>query len=247
MTKKFWITTATISGALLLGFVIITIVLACLGYAPLGVDSTIAQWAYDVRGEKGGATYWFFRIITELGYTYFAIFIVLLMGIIWRFNAKTWFFGGTLVFAWVVQKVLKLIFMRERPDEALRWMTETTSSFPSGHSIVVVCVFVLLTYFIITSPNTQKWLKYVMCGISASAIFLVAISRLILGVHYFTDVLGGLFLGGAIAGLSIILYNIFMQFVANRKANVNNTTAENLDKPNTEPATIEPQNETKKR
>ncbi len=238
MTKKFLLISSISCGLLFIGFLVIAIVLAANGYAPLGVDNAVADWAYSIRGEKGGATYWFFRIITEFGYTYFVIFIILLMGVIWKFRSKTWFFAGTILVSWCLQQLVKALANRPRPDETLWWMTETSSSFPSGHSITVACVFVLLAYFIITSPTVKKWVKYLIGVLSDSAIVLVPLSRLILGVHYFTDVLAGVFFGAFIALLGIIAYNTFLHFNDKRKAKlvasadadtINNKEAQQID------------------
>ena len=217
MTKKFLITAGVSAGVLFAGFLVIAIILAVNGYAPLGIDSAIAEWAYSVRGEKGGATYWFFRIVTEFGYTYFCIAIILIMGIIWKFRSRTWFFAGTILISWVLQQIIKAIVDRPRPDETMWWMTETSSSFPSGHSITAACVFVLLAYFIIFSPAVKTWVKWVIGSLSTAAIILVPISRIILGVHYFTDVLAGVFFGAFVAVLGIIAYNLFTYFRDHRK------------------------------
>lgn len=225
MSKKFIITTSISAALLLIAFLIITIVLAVNDFLPLGVDSSVAQWAYDVRGEKGGATYWFFRIITEFGYTYFVIAIIVIMGIIWKFRSKTWFFGITILVSWLLQKLLKAIIMRPRPDSNMWWMVETSSSFPSGHSITVACVFVLLAYFIISSPTVKVWVKYLIGILSTCAIILVPISRIILGMHYFTDVLAGVLFGAFVAVLGIIAYNIYLEIVNKKRKkteNINN-------------------------
>ena len=210
MPKKFLIANLSVVGALLICFLTITIVLSVNNFAALPIDSAIARWAYDVRGAEGGATYWFFRIITEFGYTYFAIAIVVIMGIIWRFRSKTWFFGGTILISWILQNIIKLIIMRPRPDENMWWMIESSSSFPSGHSITVACIFVLLAYFVLISPKLKPWLKYTLCSIFGCIVTLVGISRIILGVHYFTDVLAGIFFGSLIAVLGILLYNVYL-------------------------------------
>ena len=52
MSKKFIITSSISAALLLIAFLIITIVLAVNDFLPLNVDSSVAQWAYDVRGEK---------------------------------------------------------------------------------------------------------------------------------------------------------------------------------------------------
>lgn len=217
MEKKSLITILCCIGVPLLSFLIITIVLAVNHFNALGVDTAVTEWAYSVRGEKGGATYWFFRIVTEFGYTYFVIFIILLMGIIWKFRSKTWFFAGTVLISWLLQKLVKAIIMRPRPDSALWWMTETSSSFPSGHSITVACVFILLCYFIFTSPQVKTWVKYLIGGLSICAIILVPLSRIILGMHYFTDVIGGLCFGALIAFLGILAHQIYLDFVKKKK------------------------------
>ena len=232
MNKKFWISVSVSGGILFAGFLTILIVLACNGFAPLGIDTAIANWAYDVRGEKGGATYWFFRIITEFGYLYFTIFIIILMGIIWKFKSKTWFFAGTILVSWLLQKLVKALVMRPRPDEALWWMTESSSSFPSGHSITVACIFVLLAYFIITSPTVKSWIKWLVASLSTIAIVLVPLSRIIMGVHYFTDVLAGLFFGALIAVLGIIAYNLFKYFINKKQNKIAENSSKNQQKMN---------------
>ena len=132
------------------------------------------------------------------------------MGIIWKFKSKTWFFAITVLVSWIFQKILKAIIDRPRPDETMWWMNETSSSFPSGHSITVACVFILLIYFILTSQTAKLWIKYFVSALSILAIFFVGFSRIILGVHYFTDVIGGLLFGGICAILGIIAYNLFL-------------------------------------
>ena len=209
MSKKANIALFVTMGVSFLGFVITLICVVANGLAPLGVDSILADWAYSVRGEKGNGVYWFFRIITEFGYTYFIIAIILIMGLVWKFRSKLWFFAGTILSSWVLQKIIKFIINRPRPDEALWWMSESSSSFPSGHSICVACVFILLCYFVCSYPQVKVWVKYVLCSISAVMIFLVPLSRIILGVHYFTDVLGGVFFGTFIATIGILLFNIY--------------------------------------
>lgn len=210
MSKKSWIILWAGLGASLAAFLVVLFCVVGNQLAPLGIDTAIANWAYSVRGEKGGAVYWFFRLITEFGYTYFIILIILIMGIIWKFKSRTWFFAGTILCSWILQKIIKFIIDRPRPDEALWWMSEGSSSFPSGHSICVACVFILLCYFICTSPAVKSWVKYLVCTLSAAIMFLVPLSRIILGVHYFTDVLGGLFFGTFVAILGIMCDNWYI-------------------------------------
>ena len=223
MSKKFLLATLIPLGILLIAFIIIVSVLANANFSALPIDNIIAQWAYDIRGSKDSFMFWFNRIITELGYTYFVISIISLMGIIWKFKSKTWFFGITILMSWIFQKIIKAIINRPRPDDTMWWMTESSSSFPSGHSITVACVFILLIYFVLTSVTVKLWIKYLISALSILAIFFVGFSRIILGVHYFTDVIGGLIFGAIFALLGIIAYNIYLNIRLKNKDKKQNT------------------------
>ncbi len=82
--------------------------------------------------------------------------------------------------------LLKTLFDRPRPDLWDWLITETSFSFPSGHSAAsfafALCIILLLW-------NT-KW-RIISTVIAGLYIVLIGTSRLYLGVHYPTDVLGG--------------------------------------------------------
>ena len=107
----------------------------------------------------------------------------------------------------VLNIILKNIFQRNRPTlEQL--VFEDSFSFPSGHSMIIATIYVMLMYLAykyIKSKNIRITL-YVICPI---VIFLVGISRIYLRVHYFTDVLAGWTLGVVISlTISYILEKI---------------------------------------
>ena len=92
--------------------------------------------------------------------------------------------------------ILKTIFERARPDLWTWIVAESNFSFPSGHSsasaALALCVIVLLW-------NT-KWRRAALIG-GGVYIVLIGLSRLYLGVHYPTDILGGWLLGAVWVGL----------------------------------------------
>ena len=111
--------------------------------------------------------------------------------------------------------ILKAVFARVRPVD---WFLiyESGYSFPSGHTSTAVAMYGALALIINNSIN-KKWLKILVWIIFISITILVGISRIFLGVHYFTDILGGLFLGI----LVITISSIFIK-VTNTKINLRN-------------------------
>ncbi|MCA9912835.1 MAG: phosphatase PAP2 family protein [Anaerolineae bacterium] len=85
--------------------------------------------------------------------------------------------------------VLKLIFQRPRPDVFDPIVTETSFSFPSGHTGAAVALFGLAGVFFWRQDNR---IAAIVCWVW---IFMVMLSRVYLGAHYPSDVLGSLVLG----------------------------------------------------
>lgn len=98
--------------------------------------------------------------------------------------------------------------MRERPTEGMRWMNEYTTSFPSGHSTAVGFLYPFLMYLAFHSKKLKSWQKntiYISCIL---IILLVMLSRIILGVHYLSDVLAGASIGIMISWLAMLFYKL---------------------------------------
>ncbi len=97
----------------------------------------------------------------------------------------------------VINKSIKHIVQRPRPDDILHLVNEGGFSFSSGHSITSIFVYGLLIY-LIRENIKNKTAANILTVILAVPALCVGPSRIYLGVHYPTDVLAGWCLGIAI-------------------------------------------------
>jgi len=100
-----------------------------------------------------------------------------------------------------VNKELKSYIGRERPLPI-----EEGFSFPSGHAMVGLILYGFLSYVIYLEKQSFNWLSYIIIFL----IVLVGISRVILGVHYVSDVIGGFAIGGIILIGLITIYDLLI-------------------------------------
>jgi undecaprenyl-diphosphatase len=96
---------------------------------------------------------------------------------------------------WAIDALAKLVFARARPT-LFEWLTTAPGySFPSGHTLSAVVTFGLLAY-LAGRERTRRQRTALAAG-AVAIMLLVALSRIYLGVHYFTDVLGSFLVGSA--------------------------------------------------
>jgi undecaprenyl-diphosphatase len=106
----------------------------------------------------------------------------------------------TVILSSISVSILKNLFSVARPLNAL--LSEADFSFPSGHTSIAVVLFGLFAYFYIKDSKKNKTPVILF---SIIGIMLVALSRLYLSVHWFTDILGGLIIGSVWLVLGVYL------------------------------------------
>ena len=154
----------------------------------LKFDSLFTNFIYSFRSPN---TTDFMLFITFLGSSLVLIFLsVITIIFISKYRKKDAFiFSAILGSAIILNFFLKLIYQRPRPDY-LPIIHEKTLSFPSGHAMNSFVFYAAISYFVYRETKNPK-LAIIITTFSLIIILLIGISRIYLGVHYPSDVLGG--------------------------------------------------------
>jgi undecaprenyl-diphosphatase len=98
----------------------------------------------------------------------------------------------------LTSEVLKGVFHRPRPDLVPHGSYVYSQSFPSGHSLLSAVTFLTLAA-ILSGMQNQRRFKVFVFAVAILLTMSIGVSRVYLGVHWPTDVLGGWTLGAALA------------------------------------------------
>lgn len=141
-----------------------------------------------------------------------AIISIIVMIILYKFLHHR---HELMLFIWIVigtalvNDVLKNLFHRARP--ALHRIVEANGfSFPSGHSMAAFSLYGVIAFLLWKHISSAFGRGLLIC-ISTFMIMMIGISRIYLGVHYPSDVLGGFLASGFLLGLSIWVYQRYME------------------------------------
>lgn len=133
------------------------------------------------------------KFVTNIGDTLCIIIISFISLFIFRNKRINISIVVNLITGTLLNNILKLIFMRPRPEiNAL--VEETTYCFPSGHSMVSMIFYGYLIYLIYHLCD-NKIIKWIFILILSILIIIIGFSRVYLGVHYVSDVIGAFTFG----------------------------------------------------
>lgn len=148
------------------------------------------------------------KVITQLGGAVFLITLTIIL-ILFIKNKKIGIsIFSNLAIITVLNQILKRILQRPRPTE-FRIIEETGYSFPSGHSMVSMAFYGYLIYLCLKYIN-NKYLKWSLTVALSVLIGTIGVSRIYLGVHYTSDVLGGFLISIAYLIIYIMVVNKFI-------------------------------------
>lgn len=140
-----------------------------------------------------------FRDITALGgMTVLALITLAVVGylLIARKRASALLVIGSVLGGVILSSLLKLGFDRPRPDVVSHLVDVHTLSFPSGHAMLSAATYLTLGALLSRTEKSLVMRSYVV-GVAIVLTLLIGTSRIFLGVHYPTDVLGGWSAGAA--------------------------------------------------
>jgi undecaprenyl-diphosphatase len=195
-------------GILLAAWLFLAAVLADLIEDIINLESVVARdnyWQnfFYQRRTPGGVQ--FFSVITQLGnWPVIVIVSVIIVAVSWRYRRWRSFIGPfilTLFSGEAVTFIGKILIHRYRPLNGV--MVLSDFSFPSGHSTIAVAFYGFLAYFIFRQTKSA-WCRGLIVGAALLLIFLIGYSRLYLGVHFLSDIIGGY-----LVGLLALLAGIF--------------------------------------
>ena len=129
------------------------------------------------------------KFVTKFGGAIFLVVLTITLFVLIKNKKIGISILSNLVIITILNQLLKKILQRPRPTE-FRIVEETGYSFPSGHSMVSMAFYGYLIYLIYKYVKNEyvKWCSIVLLSI---LICSIGISRIYLGVHYTSDVLGG--------------------------------------------------------
>lgn len=102
----------------------------------------------------------------------------------------------------VLHQLVKGLVARPRPPAVDDLAHATGDAFPSGHTTQALVAWGVLALLLLRAH--PRWTRWLVTG-ATLLVLLVGASRIYLGAHWLTDVLGGLALGGALLAVLLIL------------------------------------------
>ena len=171
-------------------------------------DVTLLDW---IHAHATPAGYAVFNAISLLGspvvLTVLALTVALVLGV-----RRHWIVLGGWVAAFagggLLDAMLKLMIRRPRPPYAARFLPHYSWSFPSGPAMSALIGYGMLAYLLVVLWTHRRSAQITIVLGAAVLIVAIGLSRLYLGVHYFSDVVGGyaagvLWLSTCISGLEV--------------------------------------------
>jgi undecaprenyl-diphosphatase len=146
------------------------------------------------------------------GWRVIALVVLLSLVILWQIGIFEAILFPIANLFWFLNEGLKYLINRPRPlpDQVMVLVNETNNGFPSGHAFIAILILGFLAY-ILFKIIKSRIIKIISLVILVFLILLVGISRIYLGAHWPSDVLGGYLFGGLLLVILIYIYEKYFQ------------------------------------
>lgn len=133
-----------------------------------------------------------------------AVVSMLLLGLLLRHRKELVLLVFAIAGSALLNSALKNAFSRERPS-IYRIMEESGYSFPSGHTMAAFSLYGILAY-LLWKHIPVRWGRVLLLAASGLIISIMGVSRIYLGVHYPSDIIGGVLASGFWLAACIWIY-----------------------------------------
>ncbi|MEW7980083.1 MAG: phosphatase PAP2 family protein [Candidatus Sedimenticola endophacoides] len=196
---------STLASLLVLTTLLFTLILGAVldASAISGLDHTVLNALQSLRSPWADHLMTALTRLTDTN-TLAGLSLGVLAYLAWRGHRRTLLYWlAAIGFAILVPSLLKNLLQIPRPD--MLAIPPGSYSFPSGHTLKATVLYGFLSVMIARPIHSGwRWIPYAAAALAAGG---VALSRLYLGVHWLSDVLGSLCLGLAWVALLAIAYN----------------------------------------
>lgn len=193
-------------------FLFLLFILLCLfrqSALVFSLDQTIYLWAQDLSYSTPWLKFW--EVVTAVGEGYFVYPLVAVPALTHLFKNRSraaLAFVALMVLLFFINPLLKNFFVLPRPVSLSPYTDLVTYTFPSGHAVNAVLLLYFLPRFAALVFEGKKSFHLVSAWFFVPGIVLIALSRVMLGVHWFSDVVAGVCLGALISGILLKLWSL---------------------------------------
>ncbi len=157
---------------------------------------------------------WLYRAMLAISYPgsspLLPVLVILTTIVFWVIGVRleALFVAGLSIVSLLLNLLIKVQVGRPRPTGHLVHIIQTAIgySFPSGHVMAYIAYWGLLFCFGVILFQGRHWWRTTLLVTSAAFVVLIGLSRIYLGDHWASDVLGAYLIGGVLLGLAILVY-----------------------------------------
>ena len=170
------------------------------------IDQNIHSYILNIRNDNLTSI---LITITNISSAYALIVLSILLLLIMKKKKLPLLISLNLIISFISNQITKQIITRPRPI-GINLIEETGYSYPSGHAMISMAYFGFIAYLIYKYVK-NKLIKTILISSIFILIILIGFSRIYLGVHYLSDIIGGFLL--SIVYLMIVINSINLKKV----------------------------------